>query len=226
MMFRLEFTATLPQAVPSVDLWVVPFWAALGVAEGIEAATGIRVQLEWPNAILIEGCRCGEITCVARIDGERSWASLDIALEVAAEESRRQHTLDAILAAFEARNVLLADASAVARAWEARAQLAGTQYHIAIEGTEPFHARALMLAQEGSLVVQSGDEIRVVHLADARVQRADPVPPAVEADVDSEASSDFIELDYDEAVAALSPEEREALELLEHLANLEEGEQR
>ena len=46
------------------------------------------------------------------------------------------------------------------------------------------------------------------------------------ADVDPEASSDFIELDYDEAVAALSPEEREALELLEHLANLEEGEQR
>ena len=37
----LLVTTILPRAVASGALWAVPFWTALGAADGIEAATGV-----------------------------------------------------------------------------------------------------------------------------------------------------------------------------------------
>src|SRR5271155_3202936 len=54
----LLFTAILPATVASSALWSVPFWVALGVAEGIERTTGLHVALQWPNDLLLGDRKC------------------------------------------------------------------------------------------------------------------------------------------------------------------------
>ena len=40
----LLFTAILPEPIAATALWVVPFWCALAVADGIEAALGVSAR--------------------------------------------------------------------------------------------------------------------------------------------------------------------------------------
>jgi BirA family biotin operon repressor/biotin-[acetyl-CoA-carboxylase] ligase len=194
----LLFTAILPRRVRSADLWAVTFWTALGVADGIEAATGVRVDLQWPNDLLIDGRKCCGILCVSRVAGEYAWVGCgvglnvsrpehddslaavvsppaflsDVAPEHATTEDRRR-ILNAILAAFKARVTDLDDPQRIARAWEIRASLAGTRYRILADyEPEPFDAQAQALASEGSLVVlTAAGTQRTIHLGDARVLR-------------------------------------------------------
>ena len=194
----LLFTAILPRRVRSADLWAVTFWTALGVADGIEAATGVRVALQWPNDLLLDGRKCCGILCVSRVAGEYAWVGCGVGLNVARPEQDgspaavvpppaflsdvapehattedRERILSAILAAFKARATDLDDAQQIARTWELRANLAGTRYRILADGEpEPFDARAQFLASDGSLIVTTGAGIqRTIHLGDARVLR-------------------------------------------------------
>jgi BirA family biotin operon repressor/biotin-[acetyl-CoA-carboxylase] ligase len=194
----LLFTAILPRTVRSADLWAVTFWTALGVADGIEAATGVRVGLQWPNDLLLDGRKCCGILCVSRVAGERAWVGCGVGVNVVrpayhdelstvvpppaflsdlaparATSDGRARILDAILAAFEARLALLDDAHGIARAWETRAALSETPYRILVDGeSEPFDGRAQSLASEGSLVVRTGNgTLRTIALGDARVIR-------------------------------------------------------
>ena len=174
-------------------LWAVTFWTALGVADGIEAATGLRVGLQWPNDLLLDGRKCCGILCVSRVVGDRAWVgcgtgvnvvrpAADVALDAvvpppaflsdAMPGVERRVVLDAILAAYERRLPELASPAAIARAWEARAGLAGTPYRLLIDGaTEPIEAIARRIADDGALVVDDGGIERAVSLADARVIR-------------------------------------------------------
>ena len=195
----LLFTAILPRQVRSRDLWAVTFWTALGVADGIEAATGVRVDLQWPNDLLIDGRKCCGILCVSRVAGDQAWAGCgvginvvrpdhdadlsavepppaflsDVAPESAGAPDDRERILSAILTAFEARTNALDDAQIIAREWESRAALAGTPYRILVDGeATPFDARAESLAPDGSLVVTTtGQSRRTINLGDARVVR-------------------------------------------------------
>ena len=194
----LLFTAILPRQVRSADLWAVTFWTALGVADGIEAATGVRVDLQWPNDLLIEGRKCCGILCVSRVAGEHAWVGCGVGLNVArpaddpelaavtpppaflsdvapdqATSADRERILSAILAAFKTRLDALDDAQSIARQWERRAALEQTPYRIAVDGeAEPFEAYAQMLSHDGILVVRLRDDsYRTIHLGDARILR-------------------------------------------------------
>ena len=191
----LLFTTILPHAIASTTLWAVPFWTGLCVAEGIEAATGSRVALQWPNDLLLDGRKCSGILCISRVVGDRAYVGCGTGVNVVRPASGaeldaispppaflsdrmpgvgRDIILHAILAAYERRIDELDDPSGIARAWERRAALAGTPYRLKLDGTDdPFDARALRIADDGSLVVgeQDGRE-RIVGLADARVLRA------------------------------------------------------
>jgi BirA family transcriptional regulator, biotin operon repressor / biotin---[acetyl-CoA-carboxylase] ligase len=189
----LLFTAILPEPLPTRALWALPFWTALGVADGIETACGLRVTLQWPNDLLLEGRKCCGILCISRVAGNEAWAGCGVGINVVrpndgpalesivpppaflsefAPAVPREALLGEILSAFERRAPELADPEAVARAWEQRAVLAGTPYRILIDGTaEPIDALALRLGDDGALVVAEGHTIRSIALADARVLR-------------------------------------------------------
>ncbi len=187
-------TAILPRAVRPDALWAVPFWTALGVADGIAAATSIRVDLQWPNDLLVDGRKVGGILCVSRVAGDRAWIGCGTGVnvvrpaadpELAALEPppaflsdvapavERRDVLRAILAAYARRLEGLDDPAGVARAWETRAGLAGTAYRILVDGEpRPFVANALRIAENGALVVADGSRERHISLADARVLRS------------------------------------------------------
>ncbi|GAC1309312.1 MAG: hypothetical protein NVSMB19_22970 [Vulcanimicrobiaceae bacterium] len=190
----LLFTTVLPQPIATAALWAVPFWTGLCVADGIEAATGLRVGLQWPNDLLLGERKCSGILCISRVVGDRAHVGCGTGINVLrphgdgtldavqpppaflsdrAPGVARAPVLAAVLAAYERRLGELARPHAVARAWERRAELAGTPYRLRLDGAEtPFDARAERIDDDGSLVVRddAGGE-RVVGLADARVLR-------------------------------------------------------
>ncbi len=188
----LLFTAILPAAIPVTSLWAVPFWTALGVADGIERVTGIAPTLQWPNDLLLDGRKCCGILAVSRVTGERAWIGCGIGLNVRrpardteldgivpppaflsdhATPPEREPLLAAILRAMDERLELLAEPHQVARAWEQRAHLAGTPYRIASDDGRVFDARAQRLENDGSLIVLTEGKQQRVTLADARVVR-------------------------------------------------------
>ena len=189
----LLFTALLPESIASDTLWAVTFWAALGVADGIEAATGVRVDLQWPNDLLLGGRKCCGILCVSRVTGDRAWLGCGVGLNVArplddgsiaavtpppaflSDENPsvdRRRVLDAILTSFEGRLPELRQPQEIARAWEARAALAGTAYRLLVDGeAEPLEAAARRIGDDGGLVVETNGVERSIALADARVLR-------------------------------------------------------
>ena len=189
----LLFTAILPEPVATRGLWAVPFWSALGVATGIERATGLRVSLQWPNDLLLDERKCCGILCVSRVVGEHAWVGCGSGINVhrpahdalfeaiepppvflsdRASVVTRDDVLAAILGAYETSLDALHDPQAIARAWERRASLAGTRYRLLLDGeTQSFDGIARHLAPDGSLVVATATGERRVSLAEARVLR-------------------------------------------------------
>ena len=131
--------------------------------------------------------------CISRVAGVQAWAACGVGINVLRPEGdeslalivpapaflsdfappvAREALLAAILAAFERRLPELAVPQGVARAWERRANLAGTRYRLLVDGsTEPIEVRALRLGDDGALVVDDGHGTRSIALADARVLR-------------------------------------------------------
>jgi BirA family biotin operon repressor/biotin-[acetyl-CoA-carboxylase] ligase len=189
----LLFTTILPREVPRDALWAVTLWTALGVADGIEAATGIRVTLQWPNDLLVAGRKCSGILCVSRVVGRGAWVGCGTGINVirpigdetlaaidpppaflsdSVPDVERGVVLAAILRAYESRLHELDDPLGIARAWEVRADLAGTPYRLLLDGeTTPIDATAKRLADDGALVVDHAGIERRISLADARVLR-------------------------------------------------------
>ena len=54
----LYFTVVLRPKIPADSTPVVTLALGLAAADGIQAATGIRCDLRWPNDLLIEGRKC------------------------------------------------------------------------------------------------------------------------------------------------------------------------
>jgi BirA family biotin operon repressor/biotin-[acetyl-CoA-carboxylase] ligase len=189
----LLFTAILPRVVPSANLWAVPFWTALGVAEGIRAVTGLRVTLQWPNDLLLEGRKCCGILCISRSLGAEAWAGCGVGINVLrplvdaalaevepppaflsdfAPRVERDELLDVILAAFTRRLDALDRPAEIAHDWEETAELSGTAYRLLVDGqVDPFEGPARRLGPNGELIVERDGSEETIALADARVLR-------------------------------------------------------
>jgi len=189
----LLFTAILPEPISAAALWCVTFWTALGVAAGIERATGLRPALQWPNDLLLDGRKCCGILCVSRIVGAQAWIGCGVGLNVhrplddtslsaiepppaflsdRAPDVDRTMLLETILSELWTSRSLLDDPPNVARLWERRARVAGTRYHLLLDAdNQTVKGIARRLEDDGSLIVAcDGIECRV-QLADARVVR-------------------------------------------------------
>jgi BirA family biotin operon repressor/biotin-[acetyl-CoA-carboxylase] ligase len=189
----LMFTAILPEPIETSALWAVPFWCALGVADGIEAATGIRVNLQWPNDLLLDTRKCCGILGVSRVDGELAHVGCGVGLNVTRPEhdddlatvvpppaflsdafstTPRETILAEILLAFDRSFRRLASPRTIARLWEQRANLDGTPYRMDFgDGLETLDAIARRLGDDGALIVDDGTRERSIALAEARVRR-------------------------------------------------------
>lgn len=189
----LLFTAILPRTVASDALWAVPFWVALAVADGVEAACGARLDLRWPNDLDLRGGKVCGILCTARIAGDDAYVGCGVGLNVrrpddasalaridpppaflsdAVPAVERETVLAAILGAMDGLLDALDRPGDVARAWEARAALRGTPYRLRLDADGTTLAgRAERLGADGGLVLATDAGERLVHLADARVLR-------------------------------------------------------
>jgi BirA family biotin operon repressor/biotin-[acetyl-CoA-carboxylase] ligase len=186
----LLFTTILPNEIAAGALWAVPFWAALAVADGVEAGCGVRLDLRWPNDLDYGPRKAGGILCVSRVLASRAYVACGIGLNVrrprdleaaaiepppaylsdAAPHAERESILAGIVGAMDALVVVLERPNDVARAWEERAELRGRPYRLRLDADGSLvEGTALRLDREGGLVLSAAGRERVIHLADARV---------------------------------------------------------
>jgi BirA family transcriptional regulator, biotin operon repressor / biotin---[acetyl-CoA-carboxylase] ligase len=186
----LLFTTILPTPIRAADLWVVPFWSALAVANAL-AGCGVDAALAWPNDLLLPSGKVAGVLCASRVAGDTAWVACGVginvhrdagaenALEPAAgfcdDVARvdRSALLRAILFRYDAMCDALNNPQRVVRLWEKQAGLPGRRYRILKDGeTVAFDATAVSLATGGGLVVErAGGGRETIALADARVLR-------------------------------------------------------
>jgi BirA family transcriptional regulator, biotin operon repressor / biotin---[acetyl-CoA-carboxylase] ligase len=187
----LTFTAVLPQPVPTAALWIVPFWCALAVADGVYSATNIALDLQWPNDLLLRGRKACGILSTSRVLGASTWAACGIGLNVlrpgagagevdpsaayltdGAAAVAREDVFVAIVRALDGMLDGLEDTAAIAHTWEHRAGVPGTRYRIQVDGEDaPVEGPALRIGPQGELVIAVGGRERSIALGDARVLR-------------------------------------------------------
>jgi BirA family biotin operon repressor/biotin-[acetyl-CoA-carboxylase] ligase len=191
----LTFTTILPVFVAADALWAVPFWAALAVADGVEAGCGVRLDLRWPNDLDLRGRKAGGILCTSRVTGRRAAVGCGIGLDVqrprdaalaaidpppaylsdAQPRAAREEILAGILGAMDGLLDVLDRPADAARAWEDRAQLRGRPYRVQLDADgKVLEGTAVGLGRDGGLILLVGDREHLVHLADARVLGAGP----------------------------------------------------
>ena len=186
----LTFTTIVPAAVDAADLWAVPFWTALCVADGIMHACGTRIDLRWPNDCFLGGRKVAGILCISRVAGAVAHVGCGVGINVRRPDASaaaaiapppaflsdrapgvtREVVLAEILSAFERRLGALHTPSIVAHTYEERAQLAGAPYHVRLDrdGTE-LEGTALGLGPVGTLRLNVAGTEHAVSLADVRL---------------------------------------------------------
>jgi BirA family biotin operon repressor/biotin-[acetyl-CoA-carboxylase] ligase len=184
----LLFTTILPTTVAASDLWAVPFWVALAVADGL-GQSGVHADLRWPNDVFVRGRKAAGILCVSRVIGATAHVGCGVGINVlrppdsalvgiapppsflsdVADAMSRELLLTDILLAFDRRLPAVHTAAAVARTYEERAELIGAPYRVLLDadGLE-LEGIARGLGPDGALRLVVGGVERSVALADAR----------------------------------------------------------
>lgn len=185
----LLFTTILPATLPAGDLWAVPFWVALCVADGIARACTAHVDLRWPNDLFIQSRKVAGILCVSRVAGDVAHVGCGIGINVLRPAARalaaidpppaflgdvaphvqREVVLSEVLLAFERRLASLHAPAAIARTYEERAALPGARYRVVVDlGEVELEGIARGLGPDGALRLDVGGVEHAISLADAR----------------------------------------------------------
>ena len=184
----LLFTTILPASMPARDLWAVPFWVALCVADGIAQACAVHVDLRWPNDVFVKDRKVAGILCISRVAGDVAHVGCGVGINVfpaagahAAIEPppaflsdfgrdvRREVVLTEVLLTFERRLASLHAPAAVARTYEERAALRGARYRVRIDlGEVELEGIARGLGPDGALRLDVDGVEHAISLADAQ----------------------------------------------------------
>ena len=185
----LLFTTILPTTLPAGDLWAVPFWVALCVADGVARACAVHVDLRWPNDLFVHERKVAGILCVSRVAGDVAHVGCGVGINVfrpaasalaaidpppafladAAPHVLRELVLSEVLLAFERRLSALHAPAAVARTYEERAALPGARYRVRVDlGEVELDGIARGLGAEGALRLDVAGVEQAISLADAR----------------------------------------------------------
>jgi len=184
----LLFTTILPATLPAADLWSVPFWVALCVADGISRACPVQAELRWPNDLFVANRKVAGILCTSRVAGDVAHVGCGVGINVfhpaagalAAIDPppaylsdltpavRRETVLVEVLLAFERRLAGLHAPAAIARTYEERAALPGTRYRVLIDYDQTeLDGIARGLGPDGALRLDVGGVEHAIALADA-----------------------------------------------------------
>jgi BirA family biotin operon repressor/biotin-[acetyl-CoA-carboxylase] ligase len=184
----LLFTTILPASMPASDLWAVPFWVALCVADGIMQACAVHADLRWPNDLFVRNRKVAGILCTSRVSGGVAHVACGVGINVistagahvaiepppaflsdVAPTVRREVVLSEVLTAFERRLASLHAPAAVARTYEERAGLVGAPYRVLVDGESlELDGIARGLGPDGALRLDVGGVEQAISLADAR----------------------------------------------------------
>jgi BirA family biotin operon repressor/biotin-[acetyl-CoA-carboxylase] ligase len=185
----LLFTTILPTTVRASDLWAVPFWVALCVADGVMQACGLHLDLRWPNDLFLRDRKVAGILCVSRVTGANAYVGCGVGINVfrppasaiagidsppafladAMPHVSREVVLSEVLLAFERRLPSVHEPAVVARTYEERAGLAGSRYRVVVDlGSVELEGIARGLGPDGSLRLDVGGTEHAIALADAR----------------------------------------------------------
>ncbi len=185
----LLFTTILPTTLPARDVWAVPFWVALCVADGIARACAVHADLRWPNDLFVQNRKAAGILCVSRVAGEVAHVGCGVGINVfrpptgalaaidpppafladAAPGVLRELVLTEVLLAFERRLPALHAPAVVARTYEERAALPGARYRVVIDlGEVELEGIARGLGPDGALRLDVDGVEHAISLADAR----------------------------------------------------------
>jgi BirA family transcriptional regulator, biotin operon repressor / biotin---[acetyl-CoA-carboxylase] ligase len=185
----LLFTTILPTTLPAADLWAVPFWVALCVADGITRACGVHADLRWPNDLFVQNRKVAGILCISRVAGDSAHVGCGVGINVfrptagalaaidpppaflsdAAPHVVREVVLSEVLLAFERRLPALHAPAAIARTYEERAALRGARYRVVVDlGEVELDGIARGLGPDGALRLEAGGVEHAISLADAR----------------------------------------------------------
>ena len=185
----LLFTTILPTTIQAADLWVVPFWVALCVADGIARACGVHIDLRWPNDGFLRDRKVVGILCTSRVAGASAHVGCGVGINVfrpaaaeiaaiapppaflvdAAPHVAREVVLAEVLQAFERRLAALHAPAVVARTYEERSGLVGAHYRVRLDlADQELDGYARGLGPGGLLRLDVGGIEHAVALADAR----------------------------------------------------------
>ncbi len=185
----LLFTTILPVTVPATDLWAVPFWVAMAVAEGIRRACGVNVEMRWPNDLFARDRKVAGILCISRVNGATAHVGCGVGINCArpqgygaagiepppgyltdiARRVSRELVLAETLNAFHRRLPALRAPETVAATYAERAGLIGSRYRVRmdIDGAL-FEGIARGIGPDGALRLDVNGTERLVAMADAR----------------------------------------------------------
>lgn len=184
----LLFTTILPASLPAGDLWAVPFWVALCVADGIARACSVHADLRWPNDLFVQNRKVAGILSTSRVAGDVAHVGCGVGINVfhpaagtlAAIEPppaflsdvtagvRREVVLSEVLLAFERRLAALHAPAAVARTYEERAALRGARYRVLVDLDQvELDGIARGLGPDGALRLDVDGVEHAIALADA-----------------------------------------------------------
>jgi BirA family biotin operon repressor/biotin-[acetyl-CoA-carboxylase] ligase len=177
----LLMSLLLRPPIPAHQAGQLTMCLGLAAVEGIEAVTGLRPALKWPNDLWLGGRKLGGMLTELRMDGERlEYAVLGLGLNVNLEFAERSATpsdlvatatsllmvlgrpvdrlqlLVAILARCEAWYDRLLRGESLHRAWAAWLETVGRDVKVTTSAGV-LHGRAVGVTAEGALLVQGQD---------------------------------------------------------------------
>ncbi len=192
----LYFSVVLRPRVPSHRCGLLSLVASLAVAEAVEKTVGLKVQLKWPNDVLLEGKKLCGILAESEVTGDQlRFVVVGIGLNL--NRSRAlplpeevssiatwlsEHTsvlpddmelLAALLLALERRYLDLEEdrGPRLIKAWKERCGHLGQEVHV-VEGSAVVQGIAEDVAPDGSLVLRTtSGELRQFVAGDCHLVR-------------------------------------------------------
>ena len=181
----------LPSELPPKALPAVGFWAALAVRAAVQAQTGLRLELKWPNDLLLAGLKCVGILAQGRARAQSSRVVVGVGVNVNRPEAvpakigasaawlsdpqrapvDRTALLEKLLARYEQTyDGLLSAPKRIIDEWAAAAALTSKQIVVrALDGSVLHEGIVRALDDEGSLILQTAAGERTVRLGDVEV---------------------------------------------------------
>jgi BirA family biotin operon repressor/biotin-[acetyl-CoA-carboxylase] ligase len=187
----LTFSVLLRPAVERAHWTWLPLLAGVALAEAVDAATGVRVALKWPNDLLAagDGRKLAGILVQTRDDAAVLGVGVNVATEAdelpadtatslklcGADVDRTEllaailRRLDAWLAAWTAHG-----SDALAAVYRARCATLGAAVRVSVVGGAPVEGIAVDVDAAGRLVVRTPDGARTLGAGDVEHLRAHP----------------------------------------------------